>query len=254
MLPTFLIIGAARSGTTSLHRYLGQHPDVFMSPVKEPRFFAMEGAASSPPSGSEERVWSGTVTSREAYESLFRGVAGETAVGESSVLYLWSERAARAIHAAIPDAKLIASLRHPADRAFSHFRHNRRIGHEPNETFAAALADDAVRHYTAYVEQGMYGYLLRRYCERFDRDRICVLLYDDLCADPTAATQALYRFLGVDDRFVPRTEEIFNASAEPSAGDERLDPALRRRLTERFREDILRLEELIDRDLQHWLR
>jgi hypothetical protein len=74
VLPNFFIIGAARSGTTSLYHYLGRHPDVFMSPVKEPRYFAMDGAPRATELPGEQRLWSGTIDTREAYEALFQGV------------------------------------------------------------------------------------------------------------------------------------------------------------------------------------
>ena len=253
VLPNFFIIGAARSGTTSLYHYLGQHPDVFMSPVKEPRYFAMDGVRAATESSGEELVWSGTITSREEYEALFLGVKDETAVGEASVLYLWSERAAEAIRNQVPEAKLIVSLRNPVDRAFSNFRHNRRLGFEANDSFEAALADDAVRHYSAYVENGMYAFLLGRYFARFRRDQISVQLYDDLCIDSAAVVRRLLRFLGVDDRVALRTEEVANASAREPDRDENVDPAIRARLAKVYRDELMRLEELIDRDLGRWM-
>ena len=145
-LPNFLIIGAAKAGTTSLYRYLEQHPEVYMSPVKEPKFFALGGERldyRGP--GDEARMRGASVTSLEDYRELFRGVSTETAVGEASTLYLYSERAAARIKHHVPDVKLIAVLRNPVDRAYSDFLHLVRDGIEPLTDFPQALEAEESR-------------------------------------------------------------------------------------------------------------
>src|SRR5437868_623089 len=107
-LPNFLIIGAAKAGTTSLHHYLRQHPDVYMGP-REPRYFAREGADAESP----------VIRTRDVYEQLFDGVTTEHAIGEGSPQYLNHPIAPDEIAAELPDVKLIVSLRNPADRAYS---------------------------------------------------------------------------------------------------------------------------------------
>ena len=104
-LPNFIIIGAAKAGTTALYEYLGEHPDVFVSPVKETNFFS-----SGHPIGTQDE-----------YEAQFAGVRGERAIGEASVQYIASKNAAAQMRDQLPDVKLIAMLRNPADRAFSHY-------------------------------------------------------------------------------------------------------------------------------------
>ena len=117
-LPNFLIIGAAKAGTTSLYRYLEQHPDVFMSEFKEPRFFALENdpldyrGPNDPAAHCEYKTL-------EAYETLFAGVRNERAAGEASTLYLYHEDAAERIRHYVPDMKMIAVLRHPVEQAYS---------------------------------------------------------------------------------------------------------------------------------------
>lgn len=210
-LPNFLVIGAAKSGTSSLYKYLAAHPQIFMSPVKEPRFFAVESDPSAIGQGEvQERVWEGTVTSFDAYQALFAEANGHPAVGEASPLYLWSPHAAGAIHRRIPDVKLIACLRHPVERAFSHFLHNLRIGLETHTRFEDALEADARRHYTEYIGQGMYHRLLNRYYERFDPSRIRVYFFDDLKREPETVMRDIYRFLGVDESFRPDTQTKYN--------------------------------------------
>ena len=120
-MPNFLIIGAMRAGTTSLYHYLKQHPQVYMSPVKEPRFFALEGEKPDPGRPTDERLMNHSITDIEAYRALFQAVSKETAIGEASPLYLYSPKAPERIRHYIPDAKLIAVLRDPVERAYSHF-------------------------------------------------------------------------------------------------------------------------------------
>ena len=137
-MPTFLIIGAGKSGTTSLYYYLKQHPQVYMSPVKEAHFFDQDegekpdfrgpGRSSPPP-----------ITSIEDYRALFRGVTDETAVGEATPSYIYIPGAPGRIRRRIPDAKLIAGLRNPTDRAYSAFLHTVRSGRERLTDLARAL-------------------------------------------------------------------------------------------------------------------
>jgi hypothetical protein len=102
-LPNFFIIGAAKSGTTSLYHYLRQHPEIFMSPVKEPRYFALAGHPLDFRGPGDERLRQLTTTTLDAYLQLFAGVRNEPAVGEASVLYLHHEDAAEAIAHHVPE-------------------------------------------------------------------------------------------------------------------------------------------------------
>lgn len=138
-LPTFLVIGAAKAGTTSLYHYLGQHPQVFMSPVKEPGFFALEGHPLDFRGPGDEWLRQATTTTLEAYQKLFEGVRDEPAVGEASVLYLHHHAAPEAIARYVPDVKLVAVLRDPVERAYSAFLYQTRNGREPLADFEEAL-------------------------------------------------------------------------------------------------------------------
>ena len=134
-MPNFLIIGAAKSATTSLYEYLNQHPDIFMSRNKEPRFFALVDHPNRDRwlgrDLDDDPVWKGSIVNIDDYRALFDEVDGQVAIGEASPLYLaWSSHAAPAIQRHIPDAKLIACLRDPAERAFSHYCHNLLYGSE----------------------------------------------------------------------------------------------------------------------------
>jgi hypothetical protein len=219
-LPTFLIIGAARSGTTSLYHYLHQHPDVWMSQEKEPAFFAMQ-ARPEDPQLAPLRSARGAVTTLEAYCRLFAEARVDQARGEASVVYMYLEGVAESIARDLPAAKLVAILRNPADRAYSAFLHLRRNGTEPLRDFAEALRVEAQRvqahcpPWFRYRDRGFYHRQLRRYYDVFPRERIRVYLYEELTSDPDALLRDLYRFLGVDEGLTANVEQHFNEAGIP---------------------------------------
>jgi len=320
-LPTFLVIGAAKSGSTSLHDYLGQHPDIFMSRTKEPNFFSFAGATpefrypfecQGQGGAMRSRLRNATlgnrISSLDQYQRLFAGVTGQRAIGESSVNYLYSNDAPLLIRKHLPDVRLVAILRNPADRAYSRFLHARRDGLEPLADFAEALAAEDGRIAEGYApvwhyrQRGYYHKQLTRYFELFERKRIHVMLYDDFCLDPRKQIQGLFTFLEVDPAFVPDMSRRLNVSGKPriaarswllddllnthnpvkglakrllpdpalefvrrliihfnskqvpSPENYPMPPDLRRQLLDYFRPDILRLQDLIGRDLSLWLQ
>ena len=295
-MPNFLIIGAMKAGTTALYTYLEQHPQVYMSPVKEPNFFAFEDERMGflAPQ-DQEGINRTSVTDIEAYRALFKGVTNEVALGEASHWYLYSPKAPGRIRHHIPDAKLIAVLRDPVERAYSQFLHFVRDGQEPLSDFALAVQEEERRirnnwAFGRYASRGFYHAQLKRYFDAFDRRQIKVYLYEDLSADPVGVIQDIFRFIGVDEAFVPEMSVKPNVSGVPRnrtlhalltrpqrikavlqphlpagvlrlASDLRdrnlakpqLAPEVRRQMIEMYREDILKLQDLIDRDLSKWL-
>lgn len=221
-IPNFLIIGAAKSGTTSLYLYAKQHPRIYMSPIKEPKFFALEGETldfRGP--GDRQRMESGWITTFEEYSELFCSVTNETAIGEASSLYLYDVKAAARIERYLPQAKLIVILRDPAERAYSNFLHMVRLGHEPVTDFGKVLQEEQARisnrwmpswHYT---QRGFYHAQLRPFFDRFEQRQIKVYLYEDLVADAGHVLQDLFEFLGVDASFAPDVSERHNRSGIP---------------------------------------
>ena len=176
-MPNFILFGAGRSGTTSLYHYLKQHPQIYLSPTKEPRFFAFEGRALSfQGPGDEERINKSSTTDLKSYQAHFDGVRNEKAIGEGSVSYLYYARAAERIRYHIPTAKLIALLRHPADRAYSNFLSLQEL--EPAKNFAQALQEESSRvrsnwgHVWHYARRGYYYAQLKPYFDTFDRGQI----------------------------------------------------------------------------------
>jgi hypothetical protein len=223
LLPTFLVIGATKGGTTSLYHYLDQHPDIYMShPVKEPKFFTAEEGSVVRENGAKGwHVSAGHITKLADYQALFRGATAERARGEASPQYLYYPEVPERIHRRLPEVELIAILRHPVARAYSAFLHQTRDGMEPQTNFAAALADEPRRiaegwsplyHYRA---QGFYHEQLSRYYRLFDPAKIHVYLYDDLQKDPLGLMQRIYRDVGVDAAFRPSLEVQHNISGVP---------------------------------------
>ncbi len=301
-LPNFLIIGAPKCGTTALYYYLKQHPQIYMSSVKEPRFFMH---VESPPEfcgpGSELYLRS-SVVRLEDYQALFQGVCQETAIGEASVPYLSSYHpriTAETIRRHIPAVRLIAILRQPAERAYSSFTYNRQRNIEPATSLIQALAEEQARIDAGWIPwfryglNGFYHANISPYFECFPREQIRVYLYDDLRANPAEMLRDIFGFLGVDDTFMPDITRRHNVTFMPRSTamhkllrqpnivkslikpllpqtlrqtiisglqslnrtkPPSLDPELRRQLTDEYREDILKLQDLIGRDLSHWLK
>ncbi len=220
LLPNFVVIGAAKGGTTSLHRYLSAHPDVYMSPVKEPSFFAYEGHALDFRGPKDQLLGapSYAVTTLPAYEALFAARTTERAIGEASPFYLCIDGVAERMAQRIPDAKLIAVLRDPAERAFSNYVMFLRDRRE-TLSFRRALAECEARrraHWAQgwqYVDMGFYARQLRRFYAVYPAAQIKVCFYEDLDRDPRGFVRDVLSFLGVDPTFTPNVSERLNVSA-----------------------------------------
>src|SRR5690348_12453358 len=110
-LPNFIVIGPPKTGTTSLNSYLKQHPQIFMCPIKEPGFFMLEGE----PLASDRPAGGYSITNLADYQKLFEGVKKQTAIGEASTQYFYSQKAATRISHYVPGARLVTILRDPAE-------------------------------------------------------------------------------------------------------------------------------------------
>src|SRR5215218_4922668 len=224
-MPNFFIIGAQKAGTTSLYHYLNQHPQIYMSPVKEPFFFDREISSNGEVVQQEfaGHQQAPRFVNLEEYEALFQGAKGETAIGEASPLYIYAPGTAERIKRYVPEARSIALLRNPADRAYSAFLHAVRIGVEPCTDFAQALRREDARvrkgwHYIFhYRNRGLYFAQLKRYYEAFGREQFGVWLYEDLRDDPASVARSVFRFLGVDDAFTSDTSSKHNPAGVPES-------------------------------------
>jgi hypothetical protein len=195
-LPNFLIIGAMRSGTSSLAYYLRDHPQVFMARNKELHFFT-------------DRFDNGL----DWYRYQFGGGDGHAVVGEATPTYMYDPVAVERMAAVLPVAKLVAVLRNPVDRAYSHYWHQVEKGRE-TASFAEAVAAEPdriagregwERRAWAYVDKGRYRRQLDCVCSFYPRDAIHVILFEDLRDRPDATFASVCEFLGVDTAYAPPT-------------------------------------------------
>lgn len=222
-LPNFLLIGAAKAGTTSLWSYLAQHPEVFLPETKEPNYFAFPEQAPSavgpaPAAVIHELLLKFSVTSWPAYTGLFAGSQGRRAVGEASVRYLYETDVPARIHACLPGVRLIAVLREPVARLHSHYWMNRQF-HLEDLTLEEAIEAEPARRQAGfgydwhYVAVGRYAEQLERYFTLFGRERVAVFLQEDLRREPSEVFRRACAFLGVSGTFEPdfseRAKEAF---------------------------------------------
>lgn len=219
--PDFLILGAAKAGTTSLASYLGQHPEIFMSPVKEPSFFAFESREVEFHGPGDEGFNHQIVRRRDAYDALFSGAAPDQKTGEASVVYLYDRDAPERIRRHVPDVRLFAVLRHPVERAYSSYLYQVSRGREPAKSFAEALNDEPHRiragwqHIWHYAEMGRYGRQLDRYLQHFDRSQLQIHLYESLRQSPRAVVRDMFAFLGANPGFEPDLGRRHGPSGRP---------------------------------------
>lgn len=290
MLPNFIVIGAAKAGTTSLHWYLTEHPQVFMTPAKDPSYFAYGVDGAGRLLWGEPEFHGFPVRSLGEYERLFAEAGDAPAIGEASTMYLECPQSAARIRELLPAARIICSIRHPVDRAYSDYvmdlRHrSQRFDPARDLTATSAWA----RPDSRWMRIGRYHEQLSRYFDAFPRDQLCVVLFDDLKRNPLRFTQDVYRFLNVDPTFAPdfatphapggipaspMLERLFLRSGKsalkpwvpkPAANWVRrlrtrtfrpappLPKELRKELTRPFEDDIAKTSELIGRSLDHWL-
>lgn len=291
MLPTFMVIGAAKAGTTALYWYLAEHPEVFMSRVKETNYFAYGVDAEGRLLYGNPDIHHFPVKTSREYEKLFADAGTAQAIGEVSPLYLESPQAAARIRERLPQAKIICCIRHPVDRAYSDYLmylRNRSRRFDPVHQLSAT--SEWARPDSHWMRIGKYHEPLSRYFQTFPRHQIHVFLFDDLKENPLGVVQGLYRFVGVDPEFEPDFETPHNIGGMPASRllegvftsrtvrsvvepwiptqaanwvrwlrtrNMRQAPALpaglKRQLTSYFREDIAQTSDLIGRSLEHWL-
>lgn len=275
-LPDFIILGAAKAGTTSLAAWLADHPQVFVSRQKELHFFSRD-----------ERYAAGLT----AYAANFAEATADQRTGEATPSYLFNAAAADRMVEAIPGATLFALLRDPVDRAYSQYWYNRTRGVE-NREFAQAVDDELADPdlertpaNLAYLTVGRYLPQLERYASLFSRDQLHVMLFEDLRRDPKKVFAEACAALGVDPEIVPASVgAVFNPSHTIRSQKLRqqmmryrawerlprrlvrridswnrapmeypaLDPAMRRRLDDVLADDNAQLAAWLGRDLAEW--
>jgi hypothetical protein len=284
--PTFIVIGAQKSATTSLYNWLRNHPQIFLSAQKELDFFSQADLYAN-----------GFDYYRNKW---FSDTGAAIAIGEVSPQYMLSAAAPARIVRHLPNVKLLAVLRNPIDRAVSHHSMLRKWGVEQRSftTTAKALAEggrELIDHtHENILVAGLYGAILERYLGLFPRQALCVEFYEELVAQPQQRLQRILEFIGVDPNFVPDNlgdvynrrgsrrrfpgfedwmlrqqvlkraikalvpsvllsrflfwfDTEFNVKRSAQKEDPEIDAPLRQILVEYFRPDVVRLEALIGR-------
>jgi hypothetical protein len=318
MLPNCIVIGAPRSGTTSAYEYLNAHPEVYMSPVKEPDFFANPILTSArQPAGADGRDGGTEAAETEVqaalaqYEKLFEGAGRAKIRGEASAVYMGDPMAAEHLRHYVPDAKMIAILRDPSERLHSHYMHAMRIradfGAQEDEQqkrtrLYEEIIDRALRDGWAgppttdeevWLNAGFYYRHLTRFRTLFPESQMIVFRFEEFTTDTRAVMSKVYRFLEIDESFTLPTTEAFNATTVPrneevfrffttrnplfrfakamspswirgaalrtrnkvlSASKPPLEVERRRKLISIYREDIVKLQDLLGWDLSSWMK
>jgi len=218
--PDLFVIGAAKCGTTSLYEYLRGHPEIYMSPAKEPRYFSRELVSRS---GHDFRY--GRDEAR--YLALFNEAGEEKRLGEASVRYIFSTEAPGLIHAVQPNAYIVAMVRDPVDMVYS--MHNQRLS-EGSEEFAEleqALAAEQDRlagkgvpegssaRLHVYLPRARFAEQLSRWLDTFGRDRVHVIVLEDFVRNPATHFRRLLEFLDVDPDYQPESFAAYNRSHAP---------------------------------------
>ncbi len=313
MEPNFFIAGAPKAGTTSLYSYLDQHPQIYMSPIKEPSYFAselrpknfhprlqprmqreVENVRQYLAGPMTEKRFGGPVVDWQSYLRLFQNAREGQAIGEASASYLWSPTAAKNISDRIPGAKIVIILRDPAERAYSQYLQAvseglvRRSFHEQMRQSMKA-SDGPFDVLNPLLELGLYSEQVQRYLRVFPSPNVKIYLYEDYRGNPKDTLADLFRFLSVDPSFQPDMtvrmmephvpqfvtaayflkryglwqqakrwsprflQPAFRAAAFRKRASLGLSSQDRRALQEYYREDILRLSAVLDRDLGAWL-
>jgi len=299
--PNMFLIGVPRAGSTALYLYFQQHPQVYMTPAKEPGFLAIDSELFDL---ERRHTLKSTyfLTSIEAYQTLFRFQTDEAVIGDATPQYFYHKRVPLRIAHYAPEAKVVAILRSPADRMYSHYMMEARDGGRQcsfEDLVAEALRSKPANRDAArpLLQNSYYFEHLRQYFDLLDIERIKIALYDDLCASAAGLMKKLYRFLNVNETFTPDINGQPNRSGLPRSRiahrlvmkslDHRFMKyvhlygpknfghhleTLRNRYFELyvvrkslaretelalnndlFSENILKHQDLIERDLSHWL-
>jgi hypothetical protein len=202
-MPDFLVIGAPKAGTTALHAALARHPQLYMSPIKEPKFFLTDGPPPTKGGPGDALTYREHVWRRADYEALFDPAPAGALRGESTPLYLYDRAAMQRIRRTIPDARLIVVVRDPVERAHSNWTHLWSAGLEPIGDFVRACGEEQRRiaagwasfwHYTGL---GRYGEQLEHLFTLFPPEQVLVLRYRRLVDEPAASLDRICGLLGV---------------------------------------------------------
>ena len=222
MMPDFFIVGAARSGTTSLDLYLSQHPEIYITHRKETHFFAGDALPPRFTGPGDERLNALLIRDAEQYARLFADTRGAKIAGEASAFYLCYPEAALRIKQAVPDAKILIILREPVERTYSAYMMLVRDGRE-RASLEEGLQREKERREKDfepmwwYTELSLYYRQVKHYLDVFGSQQVKVLLYEEFYAQPEQALRDIFAFLGVRQDISIDTSVRYNISGAPKS-------------------------------------
>lgn len=287
MKPNLFIVGAPKSGTTSLYHYLSEHPDIFMSTPKEINYFSKMEL-------DEQGIYYKDLklNNRTKYERLFEKGTNKKVIGEASVSYLFYSEVPKKIFEYNPKAKIIILLRNPVERSFSHYSMDLRLGEVKVPFNKIILRTGSIKklnlYYQQFVELGLYYKQVKRYFDTFGKNQIKIILTEDLKSDITNTLSDIFTYLDIHKVKIKNVETKYNVNSEPNSrilkkvhsfktlrlaissilsidkkekikkkyftnkNKSEINPKIKEYLTEIYKPDIIKLEKLISRDLSSW--
>lgn len=279
--PDIFLVGAPKCGTTSIYNYFAQHPSIFVPELKEPHYFAM-------PEVGRTYYPVELIQDESKYLSLFRNKREEQLSVDCSPSYLQFPETPKRIHAANSEAKIVAVLRNPTQRAISHYLMDQRFGLQPHKLMECI--QDSTSHpisYREYVKNGFYAEQITRYWDTFSPDQVMIIFFEDLNSDTETTVKGIFNFLGVRQdvdinyniranvgrqyrsSLLKRFIHSYQWRAIRSIFPNRLKASIHSRITYKtsnktefkgeeyvlnsiFKSDILKLEKMLGKPLKHW--
>ena len=289
MKVNFFIVGAPKSGTTSLYYYLDEHPEVEMSREKEPDYFSHESIQNQGMYYGNQRI-----DSEKKYHSLFNKASKGVIFGEASVSYLFYNTVAEKIKRYNSDAKIIIMLRNPIDRAFSHYLMDFRLGlvsdSFENIINKTSKAKNTHLFFQQYIEVSEYSNQIDRYLKEFDANKILFIDYEDFKKDTSKVVRNVYAFLDINSEYKANIYKKHNpftmsknnfirfiysfifirniltllfpkklvASIRSLFFKQDNKPVLseetRRQLKQYFKKDVLKLNQIMNKNFSKWIK
>lgn len=209
------IVGAAKSGTTSLYNYLLQHPNVFLPRVKEPNFYS--NAESDNPADyiipkKGKTCHKRMIKDKSVYFSLYEDAKNEKILADASPSYLWDKNAAKKIYSDFPNAKIIILLRNPIQRAFSHYLMDLKYANQSEKDFKQAILNDQFAEPKVwgkahmYLDIGLYYEQVIRYLDVFDKKNVKIIIYEDFIKNTEQYLIQIFDFLNIDNSLVNKID------------------------------------------------
>jgi len=208
--PNFFIVGAPRAGSSSLYEYLRQVPEIYMSTVKEPNYFA--------PNAIPDNFKINPIRNKKEYLKLFKKAKDEKILGEASPSYLRDTEAPKLIHEVLPDAKILISLRNPINQIFSNYLMNASLGYE-NKPFREAINNSLTRKkligYQDLIQGAMYYQPVKRYLETFGENQVKIIIFEEFIKNTGKMLNDILDFLGVKSTIPEIMDKSFNPFSIP---------------------------------------